>query len=69
MRRLLVFLSLMFAFANPAAAGTKAGVTMRDTVTVANKQLVLNGMGLREATFLNIDVYVAGLYVDRKSVV
>jgi hypothetical protein len=50
-----------------AEAGKKAGVTMPDTITVADKQLSLNGMGLREATFLKIDVYVAGLYVQTVS--
>jgi hypothetical protein len=50
-----------------AAAEKKAGVTMPDTLEVAGKKLVLNGMGLREATWLNIDVYVAGLYVEAVS--
>lgn len=49
----------------PAHAGKKAGVTMPDTVSVAGKNLVLNGMGLREKAF--IDVYVAGLYLEAKS--
>jgi hypothetical protein len=48
-------------------AGKKAGVTMPDTIEVAGKHLVLNGMGLREATWLKIDVYVAGLYVENVS--
>lgn len=47
-----------------ALAGTKAGVTMPDGITVNGQQLVLNGMGLREATMLKVDVYVAGLYVQ-----
>lgn len=53
--------------ATPAAAGTLAGVTMPDTDTVEGKALVLNGLGLREATFLKIDVYVAGLYLETKT--
>jgi hypothetical protein len=57
----------LIAAATPALAGTKAGVTMPDTITVAGKPLVLNGMGLREATILDIDVYVAGLYVEHAS--
>lgn len=40
---------------------------MPDRLPVAGKELVLNGMGLREATFLNVDVYVAGLYVEHPS--
>jgi len=58
---------LILALATTATAGTKAGVTMPDTIRVGDKQLTLNGMGLREATFLNVDVYVAGLYLERVS--
>jgi hypothetical protein len=32
-------------------------------VTVNGKTLVLNGMGLRQATFLRIEAYVGGLYL------
>lgn len=66
MRALLLLITLALTAA-PAAAGKKAGVTMPDQVTVAGKTLVLNGMGLREATILDIDVYVAGLYVEAVS--
>ncbi len=55
------------ALSAPALAGKKAGVTMPDVVQVGDKQLVLNGMGLREATWLDIDVYVAGLYLEHPS--
>lgn len=50
-----------------ADAGRKSGVTMPEQITVAGKQLTLNGMGLREATMLKVDVYVAGLYVEHPS--
>lgn len=60
-------LVLSAAGTSPAHAGTKQGVTMPDTVSVEGKTLVLNGMGLREATFLKVDVYVAGLYLEAKS--
>jgi len=43
------------------------GVEMKDRLDVAGKSLVLNGMGIREATILNVDVYVAGLYLEAKS--
>jgi hypothetical protein len=66
MRTQLILLSMLVGLST-ATAGTKAGVTMPDTIKVANKQLVLNGMGLREATWLKIDVYVAGLYVETPS--
>src|SRR5262249_48725361 len=48
-------------------AGTLAGVTLPDQITVDSKTLVLNGIGLREATWLKVDVYVAGLYLETKS--
>ena len=50
-----------------AVAGEKGGVTMPETMTVEGKSLVLNGMGIREATIFNVKVYVAGLYVEKKS--
>ena len=66
MRLMILLMSLLVTIpAGPAAAGKKAGVTLPDTITVAGKPLALNGMGLREATWLKIDVYVAGLYVEQ----
>ncbi len=46
-------------------AATLAGVTLPDTVQVENTALVLNGLGLR--TKFMVKVYVAGLYLERKS--
>jgi len=51
----------------PAIAAELAGVSLPDEVRIEDRTLVLNGLGLREATFLKIDVYVAGLYVERRS--
>jgi len=51
----------------PTAAATLASVNVPDEATVDGKTLVLNGVGLREATFLKVDVYVAGLYLEAKS--
>ena len=65
--RTTMFLIAMLVGVATASAGKKAGVTMPDTATVGDKSLVLNGMGLREATWLDIDVYVAGLYVEKPS--
>ncbi|HET7503721.1 MAG TPA: chalcone isomerase family protein [Kofleriaceae bacterium] len=69
MRLTILLLSIATALAAPgrADAGKKAGVAMPDTLSVAHRTLVLNGMGLREATFLKIDVYVAGLYLEHVS--
>jgi hypothetical protein len=60
-------IALVTAFVGSAVAGTKAGVTMPDSIQVAGKRLVLNGMGLREATMFKVDVYVAGLYLETPS--
>lgn len=65
--RTALFLIILLAGLSAANAGKKAGVTMPDTMTVAERPLALNGMGLREATWLDIDVYVAGLYVEHPS--
>jgi len=51
----------------PVVAGQLAGVTFPEQVTAADHGLVLNGLGLREATVLMVDVYVAGLYLDAKT--
>ncbi len=51
----------------PAFAKEKDGVTLPDQKTVGGKTLVLNGMGTREATVFNVDVYVAGLYLEAAS--
>jgi len=65
-RKILLLLAAV-AVALPAAASKLAGVTLPDQVSVGEKTLVLNGLGLREATVLMVDVYVAGLYVESKS--
>jgi len=46
-------------------AADLAGVTMPDTAQVGSTTLVLNGLGLR--TKIVVKVYVAGLYLPRKS--
>jgi hypothetical protein len=65
--RIVATLAIVAGLASGAAAGILSGVTLPDTANVAGKQLVLNGMGLRQATFLKIDVYVAGLYLPAPS--
>ncbi|MGC2196849.1 MAG: chalcone isomerase family protein [Terriglobales bacterium] len=46
-------------------AASLVGVTLPDTVQVGGTTLVLNGLGLR--TKFVVKVYVAGLYLERKS--
>jgi hypothetical protein len=67
MIRIASLLIALVVTSSIASAGRRAGVTMRDTITLAGKTLVLNGMGVREATWLKVDVYVAGLYVENVS--
>ncbi len=65
--------SRLFAFLVVLATGFAAhaakleGVTMPDTKMVEGKQLVLNGLGIREATVFKVDVYIAGLYLEKKT--
>jgi hypothetical protein len=46
-------------------ASTLAGVTLPDTAQLGSTTLVLNGLGLRKKFV--VKVYVAGLYLERKS--
>ena len=50
-----------------ARAATLAGVTLPDTYPVEGHNLILNGIGLRTLTILNVRVYVAGLYLAQHS--
>lgn len=62
----LLVLSLFSAVAVAAAAEIH-GVKMPDSAIVEGKPLKLNGIGVRAKTFLDIKVYVAGLYVETPS--
>lgn len=63
----LTSLTLCLAMAMPAHAAECGGVRLPDTVTVNGTALTLNGLGIREATVFNVDVYVAGLYLEHRS--
>ena len=58
---------LCAALAGPAAAATLDGVTFPDTVQYGGKTLVLNGIGLRTLTILEVHIYVAALYLPAPS--
>jgi hypothetical protein len=64
-RILVTMVAALLAFS--AMAGELAGVSMPDELDLDGKKLVLNGLGLREASMLKVDVYVAGLYLEQKS--
>ncbi|MBS0644155.1 MAG: chalcone isomerase family protein [Proteobacteria bacterium] len=57
----------VFCLSPAARAATLADVQIPDTLTVDGKQLVLNGYGLRTLTFLKVKIYVAALYLPKKS--
>ncbi len=48
-------------------AAALGGVKMPDQTTVNGRTLVLNGLGMRTATFLKVKVYVIALYLESKS--
>ena len=52
---------------SPAYARECAGVRMPESIQVDGTTLHLNGVGIREATIFQANVYVAGLYVETTS--
>lgn len=67
----LVLFALLGAGASSASstalARTCAEVEMPDATEVDGARLVLNGVGVREFSFLGIDVFVAGLYTEART--
>jgi len=62
----LTLLSLFLI--NSLTFGAKmADVEIPDQMSLEGKELVLNGIGIRRATWLNIKVYVGGLYLLKKT--
>src|SRR5262249_43258933 len=51
----------------PALGKECLGVTFPEQTSVQTTPLTLNGLGLRQATMLKVNVYVAALYVAQKS--
>ncbi len=65
--RIALGLALVLGVASTAFPASLAEVDLPDQVKVGDVTLTLNGLGLREATFLKVDVYVAGLYLENPS--
>jgi hypothetical protein len=63
----LYALALLALTGGNASAAEISGVKLPDQVTVAGKSLKLNGAGLRQATILKVNVYAAGLYLEKLS--
>lgn len=57
----------LLAAAAPALARECEGASFPESMTVAGHPLVLNGLGVREATIFKVNVYVAGIYVEHRS--
>ena len=64
---MLAAFGLSAASASPPRGRSCAGVSFPGTIIVDGTKLQLNGLGLREATFLDVDVFVAALYVQHRS--
>ena len=64
--RVLGLLTVVVA-AERAWAVSCHGAAMPARIVAGDAELPLRGMGLREATWLNVDVYVAGLYVSERT--
>jgi len=67
MKARVVAAAVLLLLAFPVAAGELAGVSMPDEVELGGENLILNGLGMREATWMKVDVYVAGLYLVEKT--
>ena len=66
--RTLFAVCLSAALATGIASGKECkGVNFPDQVQVDGVTLTLNGLGLRQATALKVNVYVAALYVTKAS--
>jgi hypothetical protein len=57
----------MWSLGEPVFGADCIKVKIPDSVKASGTDLVLNGLGIRKATFLNVEVYVAGLYLPQKS--
>ena len=56
-----------FVLTTMAAAAELDGVVMPDKQDIAGHHLVLNGLGLRTYSLLRVHIYVAGLYLERRT--
>ena len=66
MKHFFPILCLLGLLLQPVLAETVAGVNLSDTSKVGETNLVLNGVGVRKATWFRVKVYVAGLYLTSK---
>lgn len=62
-----VLTGLLTLAAGAAQAKECLGVSFPDRMRVESSELTLNGLGVRKATFLKVNVYVAALYSQQTS--
>jgi Chalcone isomerase-like len=67
MVRALILAAVALASLSVARAADLDGVLMPDSRIVNGTQMGLNGIGLRTFSLLGIRIYVAGLYLERRS--
>lgn len=67
MKKFIYAAAAGLVLAGTAAAAELADVQVPDTATVGGQELVLNGLGLRTATWFEVEVYVGALYLPEKS--
>ena len=67
MFRGLILISIVLIASSAGHAAELDGVTMPETRIIDGKQMQLNGIGLRTYSVLRIRIYVAGLYLERRS--
>ena len=63
----VLILSVLVFTATVVSAMERDGVEYPDQITVEGVDLVLNGLGTREATIFKVNVYVAALYLENLS--
>ena len=66
-RMLVVAVTVASLACGEARASECHGVSFPEQMPVDGTTLTLNGLGLRQATMFKVNVYVAALYVTRKS--
>src|SRR5687768_4156605 len=67
MTRILMLASLLMLGTGLAHGKECNGVAFPERMQLDGGDLTLNGLGVRKATFLKVNVYVAALYVTRPS--
>ncbi len=65
MKSFIIFTLLVLNFS--AFSANLDGINFEDKIKLENKDLVLNGIGIRKATFLKVKVYYGALYMEAKS--